>query len=366
LLIGTIGLGTCLLVGCLHHALPPEQRQIQTDVLAHSTTAAAEEEKPSVSPSDYLVSRTSAVQLEAQPAVASAKPVESLAERQPEKPAEQPVEPVEMRIKAATPSLPAQPAEPPEPHREVQPAPPTRPDAPSVQALRGLLEHHPEEEIKEQLKPCDPTTREAMLLLLCSVAQLEQAGGMARISPRDLATWTDRLNLLTSSLRCRSQLILDRMCFCRWIKNFGDFEPLPPEHTFFQPGEVAHVYVQVRNFSSRREVDRYVTVVKGRLEIYDENIRDRSPAITWGPETRMDVSASPRQDFYINFRFRVPPSTPAGLYTMRISVEDWTDAPPGAQTVPDCRIARRTLDFRVGGPIARQARNRAAESAPLR
>jgi hypothetical protein len=240
----------------------------------------------------------------------------------------------------------------------------TRPDAPSVQVLRSLLEHHPEGEVNEQLKPYDPATRDAMLLLLTSIAQLEQSGGVARLSPRDLAAWSDRLNTLTASLRGRTQLILERMCFCSYIKNFGDYAPLPTENTFFQPGEVAHVYVQVRNFSNRREGDKYVTVLKGRLEIYDENNRN-SPPITWCSPARADVSASPRQDYYINFRFQVPPTSPAGLYTMRISVEDWTDALPGSKTVPESRIARRTLDFRVGGPIARPYRNRIADSASL-
>jgi hypothetical protein len=248
---------------------------------------------------------------------------------------------------------------------EIQHAPLTRPDSPSVQVLRGLLEHRPEEEIKEQLKPYDPATREAMLLLLASIAQLEQSGGIARISPRDLATWSERLNLLTASTRGRAQLILDRMCFCSYIKNFGDFAPLPPEHTFFPPGEEAHVYVQVRNFSSRREGDQYVTVLKGRLEIYDETNRS-SPPITWASPPRVDISASPRQDYYINFRFPVLPSCPPGLYTMRITVEDWTDAPSGASSVPESRIAKRTLDFRVGGPIARRARKDMTVAAPLR
>jgi hypothetical protein len=233
-----------------------------------------------------------------------------------------------------------------------------------VQVLRALLEHHPEGEINEQLKSYDPATRDAMLLLLTSIAQMEQGGGLTRISPRDLAAWSDRLNTLTASLRGRAQLILERMCFCSYIKDYGNFAPLPPEHTFFQPGEMAHVYVQVRNFSSRREGDKYVTVLKGKLEIFDESNRN-SPPIAWTSPPRADASASPRQDYYINFRFPVRPCWPAGLYTLCISVEDWTDAPPGAKSVPESRIARRTLDFRVGGPIARHPRNRMAEAPPL-
>jgi hypothetical protein len=231
-----------------------------------------------------------------------------------------------------------------------------------VQVLRGLLDHHPEEEINEQLKPYDPATREALLLLLTSIVQLEQGGGLTRISPRNLAAWTNRLNTLTASLRSRSQLILERTCFCSSINNFGDFTPLPAEHSFFHPGELAHVYVQARNLSCRRQGEKYATVLKARLEVYDENSRE-NPPFTWTSRMREDISASPRQDYYINFRFQVPPSFPAGLYTLRIIVEDWTDAPPGAKQVPQCRIAHGTLDFRVGGPIARPPRNRIAEAS---
>ncbi len=346
LLIANLGLGSCLLAGCLRSTLPPGTRRMQTEVAAHDAPAALEEQKSSQPQSDYQISLVS------HDPKASANlraPLKAAVNQQ----AEKPVEPVDMRIKPDEPSSPAHPADLP-PRMEIHPAPLTRPDAPPVQLLRQLLEHRPEEEINEQLKPYDPATREVLLLLLTSITQLEQNGGLARISPRDLAAWTARLDTLTASLRNRSQLILERMCFCSHIKNFGNFAPLPPEHSFFQPGEEAHVYVQARNLSSRRQEDSYVTVLKGHVEIYDESNRD-SPPIAW-TDRRVDVSASPRQDFFINFHVQIPPSCPAGLYTMRITVEDWTDAPPGAKQVPEWRIARRTLDFKVGGPVARRAR----------
>jgi len=370
LLIGKLGLGSCLLAGCLRAALPPEtSRPYSTAPIAAASAAIppvsslngkGEKEQTSPPPSDYLTSQTSAPlppKLEEKGGEVS----------KPKRPPEKLVEPVEMRIPAEEPSLPVPPPAPPltkgdasngPPHMEIRPAPLTRPDPPSVQVLRALLEAHPEEEIKEKLKPYDPSTREVIFLLLASIAQLEQSGGLARISPRDLAAWTERLNTLTTSLHSRSQLILERMCFCSYIKNFGVFAPLPPEHTFFQPGEDVKIYVQARNLSSRRQGDKYVTVLKGRLEIYDENSRD-APPITWA-DRRIDVSASPRQDFYINFHFQVPLSCPAGLYTLRITVEDWTDAPPDAKQVPERRIAHCTLDFRVGGPVIPAARNRIA------
>ncbi len=247
-------------------------------------TDAAKKEKQSDSlPSDYLVSRTPAVQLDVQPASAIDKATEKPAEKPSESPPPaSPLPPID----------PPRPFDSPQPSMEVRPAPLSRPDAPSVQLLRALLDHRAEEEINEQVKSYDPATREALLLLLSSVVQLEQVGGMARIAPRDLAAWTDRLNTLTACLRGRAQLILERMCFCSYINNFGDFAPLPPEHTCFHPGEEARVYVQVRNFSCRRQQDKFVTVLKGRMEIYDENNR-ATPPIIWASEPRR--TSAPRR-----------------------------------------------------------------------
>jgi hypothetical protein len=368
LLIGTISLGAGLLAGCLRAPSPlaplsggerswdeprPRPPRSKVSPSAHAQPDTAEQDKqPNPAPSDYLVSPTPTVHLDVQPTGAV------------DKSAAKPVKPTEMRIEAEEGSSPPQPADPPEPRRETPPAAPVRAEAPAVRVLRALLDHQSEEEINEQLASYDePQMREAMLVLLSSAAQLQQNGGIARFAPRDLAAWTDRLHALTESVRGRAQLILERTCFCCQIKKFGDFTPLPPEHGYFQPGEVTHVYVEVRNFSCRREPDRYVTVMKARMEIYDENHRT-SPPITWISPPQEDVSFTPRQDHYINFQFRVPRSCPAGLHTLRITIEDWTDAPAGAKQVPESRIAQRTLDFRVGGPLARPARAPVAEAPP--
>ncbi len=343
-----IGLNVCLLAGCMRIAIPQESRaqlpQVPPDPVASIPTKPTND----AASSDYLM-----VSLPPKPPDAPS-PTVAPVEKSNEQSTEPDEESTESRANADEPSSTPRPAEP-RPLMEIQTAPPARPDSPSVRALRALVERLPEEEIQESLKAYDPATREAMLCLLNGVAQLQQSGGIERMTPRDLAVWTEGLQTMTASLRRRSLLILDRMCFCAYIKNFGDFAPLPPEHAFFQPGEVAHIYVQVRNFSSRCERDRHVTLVKGRLQIFDENNRER-PLIDWSSEPRRDVSAVPRQDFYINFRYPVDVHCPSGLYTMRITVEDWTDAPPGAKEVPESRIARRTIDFRVGGPVVRPTR----------
>jgi hypothetical protein len=371
-----MGLASYLAAGCLHTAPPPEAPLPRSIVSAspvvqatrwskpNGTTpvasAAAEEDKQLDPPSDYLVSQVPTVELDVQPAAAMENAPEKPGEKRTEKAVEKPAEPVEMRIKSSEASS-EPPDEPPQPPKDKPYPPLRRPDAPSVQVLRALLDHHSEEEINEQLKSCDPLTRKSMLVLLSNIAQLQQDGGVERLSPRDLAVWTDRLSSLIASLHGRAQLMLEQMCFCSHIENFGDFTPLPPESTVFQPGESAHIYVQVRNISFRRLRDKYVTVLKARFEIYDETDRDHPP-ITWVSPLRKDVRASPCQDYYISFRYHVPLSCPAGLYTMRIFVEDWTDAPPDAKQVPRSRIAQRTLDFRVGGPV----RSRIADNAPPR
>ncbi len=183
------------------------------------------------------------------------------------------------------------------------------------------------------------------------MAQL-QPGGVAQLSPRDLAVWIESLQTLTIALRFKAQLILDNMCFCRRIENFGQFKPL--ENACFQPGEEVHVYVQVRNFASRSvKIGGYSTALKGKLEIYDEYNREK-PFMCWHSELHTDYSCTLRQDYFVNFRFQVPPKCPPGSYTVFITVEDWTNAAPDANEVAKLRIARSSLDFRVGGPISRQ------------
>src|SRR6185437_805243 len=228
--IGNVGLTACLLSGCLRGALPPDAdkpRSVVPALAAQESPAAAK--RPDVVLSDYQVSQSPSVKLDVQaPAI--------------------PVKTVQLRIESSELTPPAPPASLPETRMDIRPAPRAKPDAPSVQALRALLEHHPDEEVREPLKRYDPATRAALLVLLESVAQIEQ-GGVSQLSPRDLAAWMERLNGLTTLLRSKAQLILDKMCFCSRIESFGQFKAL--ENTCFQPGEEVHVYVQVRNFASR-------------------------------------------------------------------------------------------------------------------
>ena len=88
------------------------------------------------------------------------------------------------------------------------------------------------------------------------------------------------------------------------------------------------------------------------MEIYDENNRD-TPRTTWNSQPKVDVSAAHVQDYFINFLFQVPLTFPSGMYTMRSLRRGLDRRSGGHKHVSESRIAQRTLDFRVGGPVAR-------------
>jgi hypothetical protein len=335
------GLGAFLLSGCLHNTLMPKSNSPGVDDL----TPARYDEKTDPNPlapssrasSDYLISASSPTS-------------------PPVRPAPAPLESVELRIKPQEAQPPAQPADPPRPRVDLPPAP-AKADAPLVQALRAILEHHSAEEVKEQLKSFDVETSQALLVLLASAAELE-TGGVEHISPRDLTGLLDRLNILSMRLRERAPLILDHMCFCSHIESFGKYSPL--DQYCFQPGEVVKVYVEVRNFASQREGPQFNTVLKGRMEIYEEN--KAKPFLVRDCEPQADPSRTARQDFFVNFRFAIPPNCPPGSYTLRIYIEDQTPEAGGKKRKP--RTAGSSLDFRVGGPIMPYLR--AAGDTPAR
>jgi hypothetical protein len=344
LVIPNVGLGAWLLCGCLQGTVARDRPSSPPDRVATAKRESAQESAESRHPlSDYQVSQPPPVRQKAPQAT--------------------PVKPVELRIEPQEPPTPTQPTDPPEsPVAERRPLP-VEADLPLVQALRAMLKQQPASEVREWLKKYDPATQEAVLALLESVAQLELAGGVAQLGPRDLASWADRLDALAEGQRPRGQLMLQKTCFCSHIENFGKFTPL--EDTCFQQGQVARVYVQLKNVASRWNGSRYETILKGRVEIYAENNRDE-PVIVSRSNLEHDYSRTPRQDYFVNIRFEVPASCPHGSYTVRICVEDWTDAPAGAKRVIPSRSDCSSLDFRVGDPILRHPGAGIVEAGPGR
>jgi hypothetical protein len=109
-----------------------------------------------------------------------------------------------------------------------------------------------------------------------------------------------------------------------------------------QHGDRAQVYAEVRNFLSKFDGKVHEIRLTGRLEIYGSDGQFR-----WGKNYRDDAtfSLSPRQDFFVSFKF-YPPNLRPGNYFLVVEVHDETlAATEGRPRVAHCR-----LPFRIGEP----------------
>lgn len=224
------------------------------------------------------------------------------------------------------------------------PPPPMEP--PVVAALLHLLEHHPDQAM-EDLGELDRSNQELLLVLLPIVARLAELGkGSAR--PQEIGHMLGQLESAEEILRPRSPLTIGKMCFCRAIRNFGVYDPLPSDHTFragtsSSPGSSIFVYAEPRNLTLLRHGETYEIRVVSRLTVTDADGHIVETKVNKEPP---QIYRSPRHDFFIQGRFDVPANMPPGGYTLTIEVEDLLSQPP---RLP----ARRSLDFQLtpaGGP----------------
>jgi hypothetical protein len=253
---------------------------------------------------------------------------------------------------------PVQPSEPPPPVKprvaEALPvksaAPPPRPpaDPPLVEAIRCFLSSHPDDQTWDtalkHLQSYDKPTQDVLLSLLALAGLLAQES-VERLSPAEMSQVVEDLSNLVGQMRTRSPLIIDKMAFCRRIERFGVYDPLPGEHVF-RPGELVQVYLELRHFTTAQQGPFFVTRISSRLEVLDFQ-----KLVVYFREDQVggDLSRTPRQDFFANFHFPIPPNMPPGKYTLCIQVQDAGKAgqPP----------VRRSLDFRVGLPLRSAAPN---------
>jgi len=225
--------------------------------------------------------------------------------------------------------------------------PSPQPEPALLAACRAVLERRRLEDL-ELLNKMDMASRELLLGLL-SLAECVGEGKLAQVSPEEIAGTLKKLNELAAQLRLRAPLVLDKLFFCQDIKAFGVYDPYVDRdhpHAFQagiggKPGERVQVYVEVRNFTSTHKNGYYETCLDSTLEI-------KEPGEKGHVVCRMDFPANPdrsltaRQDFFLAFRFHVPPRMPPGDYTLWVIVrEKPTEKGQGERAV------RKSIDFRV-------------------
>ncbi|HZT80580.1 MAG TPA: hypothetical protein VFA26_10170 [Gemmataceae bacterium] len=248
------------------------------------------------------------------------------------------------------------PPPPPDVPPRVEPTPLPQPtpapaDEPIIKALRCLLEKRPAEAV-EALKGYDPANQEVLLGVLPWLVRLTETN-LDRASPQESAALLEQLDRLEERLRERSPLAIDKMCLCREVKRFGDYQPLPEGHAFQAGvgggwGEPVCLYVELRNFSSRPHGPLYETRLAGRVDLRDEK---GQRVWVYDFPVEVDRSRTPRRDRFVRFEFQVPPKVPPGRYSLHLEIRDVTGQ-ASSRDAPPHRTARAALELRV---IANQA-----------
>ena len=137
-------------------------------------------------------------------------------------------------------------------------------------------------------------------------------------------------------------LAIGKLCLCKHIKTFGDYDPFPEDHPF-QPRDLVWIYAEVHNFTSdRRDIGNGEIVYETRLKT-TARITNNAGTHEWplcfdrryGP----DRSRTLRHDYWDNLSFTVP-DLPPGIYTLWLKVVD----------EPTSRVKERSVDFQVVPP----------------
>jgi hypothetical protein len=206
-------------------------------------------------------------------------------------------------------------------------AEPAAPLPPVVDALNCLLQDRPRDAL-DSVKRCGGPNQELLLGLLALAARLGEGDGLERGGADEVAHVVDHLDSMEARLQPHAALVIDKLCICRKIRSFGDYEPYRADHRF-HPGERDfRLYAEVRNFSSIRSEERGQIFYRICLEISAQIVDEKNKQV-WPPEggwrtfERHDdeKSRTLRHDYFDNCWFTVP-ELETGDYKLRIMVKD--------------------------------------------
>ncbi|MDA7950153.1 MAG: hypothetical protein MPJ24_01595, partial [Pirellulaceae bacterium] len=90
------------------------------------------------------------------------------------------------------------------------------------------------------------------------------------------------------------------------------------EHNTFTPGQETILYAEVDNFSVTKEEESYKTSLKISYEIRD---RSETKFQTEFPPI-VEKTTTPRRDYFISHRMRIPKDLGIGHYNLYLTIED--------------------------------------------
>jgi hypothetical protein len=205
---------------------------------------------------------------------------------------------------------------------EPPPAPPP-PDPAIIRALRCLLEKHPEGSTEADavalLQTYPAANQDLLLQLLPLIARLTE-GGIDRADPAEMARIVEILESVAAPLRRQAPLSVDRVCYCKRINKFGDYEAYDDRKTF-RPGELVQLYAELRNVVSEPAGNVYEVRVASTVEIRDDHGK-----VVWRLDcpdrNRPERSPAQRHDYFTSQMFSLPEAFPPGQYTLHLTVTD--------------------------------------------
>jgi hypothetical protein len=212
------------------------------------------------------------------------------------------------------------------------------PEPPLVAALRCFLDNQPAKAVAI-LQKYDKPNQEMLLGLLPLTVALSR-GSLERASPQEVSHYVAQLQSLLRPLLTRTELGIDKMVYCEWIRDFGVYKPLRPGHTFYpplgaQPGEPVQVYVELSNvscvphgevFESRLASVVMVRPAGGGKPIWQRDCKDSIPPF---------LSRTVRRERFLNCSFYVP-VIPPGRYELTIEIRDLCSGRRAERTLPFC------------------------------
>lgn len=143
---------------------------------------------------------------------------------------------------------------------------------------------------------------------------------------------------LRNLLAQRSPVMIPKIAMVTSVQSFGVYQAVTPAR--FPAGQPVHVflYTEVANFRSEPAGDgRLQTRLGARLEVYDS-----AGKVVWQQNHAdiRDVVQTPRHDFFVPLEIKLPATTPAGEYTLKVTIEDKIGA----------TADQRRMTFTIGAP----------------
>jgi len=163
----------------------------------------------------------------------------------------------------------------------------------------------------------DPVQANLTTALFQVISTAKTAIRQPTSSPAPALAAVDELRRLLGQ---QTPVIIPKIALVTRVNSFGDYEAVQPPR--FPAGQGVHVYLytEVANFRSEPTSDgRLRTLLAEKVEIFDA-----AGKVIWQQtaDTIEDKVLTPRRDFFIPLEIRLPPETPPGEYTLKVTIED--------------------------------------------